>query len=319
MLPAPMVSRRMILMSRKLLAPRSGLNLARPPVSAMPTGPFLVLRTGTNRPPTRLNVARSRLIRRQSTPRPTPIAATETASSSRPLLSDTHAPNGMICVPHPDWPVAKACRHSRRSVIVRANYNMPLVTVRDRDERCRSSNHKSSSCPLVSPPDIAISAGLGPVNRQCKPSAPACPGPGPHGVRSDRGSSRAAETSCRRRSEATSSRWFRRCSRRLALVTAASASTGAIMLAAASSVRCSMAGRRSGAGAGDQVTVTDSHHPALRMAPAASSRRQCPRASCICCCQSLWLSRSRERSEASCMDTLCAGLVSLVTSDLVWW
>jgi hypothetical protein len=35
------------------------------------------------------------------------------------------------------------------------------------------------------------------------------------------------------------------------------------MPAAASSTRCSTAGRRSGAGAGDHVTVTDSHHPAL--------------------------------------------------------
>ena len=115
------------------------------------------------------------------------------------------------------------------SAIVRANYNMPLVTVRDRDEHCRPSNRKSSSCPLASPPGIAVSAGLRPVNRQHKPPDPACPGPGPHGVRSDRGSSRAPETSCRRRSSATSSRWLRRCSRRLALVTATSASTGAIM------------------------------------------------------------------------------------------
>jgi hypothetical protein len=54
------------------------------------------------------------------------------------------------------------------------------------------------------------------------------------------------------------------------LVTATSASTRAIRSAAAASTRCSPAGRRSGAGAGDQVTVTDSHHPGLRMAPAAS-------------------------------------------------
>ena len=176
---------------------------------------------------------------------------------------------------------------------------------------------KGSWCPLASPPGIAASAGLRPVNRQHKPLDPACPGPGPHGVRSGRGSSRAAETGCRRRSDATRSRWFRRCSRRLALVTATSASTGAIMPAAAPSVRCSTAGRRSGAGAGDQVTVTDSHHPALRMAPAASSRRQCPRDSCTCC-QSPWLSRGRERPEASCMYTLCVRLLRLVISDLVW-
>jgi len=107
-----------------------------------------------------------------------------------------------------------------------------------------------------------------------------------HGVRSDRGS-------CRRR-DATGSTRCRRCSRRLVLVTAISASTGAIRSAAAASARCSTAGRRSGAGVGDQVTVTDSHHPALRMAPAESSRRQCPRDTCTWCCQSPWLSRGRE-------------------------
>lgn len=101
-------------------------------------------------------------------------------------------------------------------------------------------------------------------------------------------------------------------------MTAASASTGVIMSAAAASARCSVAGRRSGAGGGDQVTVTDSHHPALRMVPDASSRRQCPRDSCTCCCQSPRLSGSRERLEASCMYTLCARLVSVVTGDLVW-
>jgi len=145
------------------------------------------------------------------------------------------------------------------------------------------------------------------------PPDPACPGRGRHGVWSGRGSCRAAGAGRRRRSEATSSRWFRRCSSRLALVTATSASTGAIIPAAASSVRCSMAGRRAGTGAGGQVTVTDSHHPALRMAPAASSRRQCPRDRCTCCCQCPWLSRSGERPEASCMDILCARLLSLVT------
>ena len=157
------------------------------------------------------------------------------------------------------------------------------------------------------------------MDRLHKPPDLAGPVPGPHGVRSWRGRFRAAETGCRRRSEATSNRWLRRCSRRLALVTATSASTGAIMWAAAASVRCSRAGWRSGAGAGDQVTVTDSHHPALRMAPAASSRRQCPRDSCTRCCQSSWLSRGRELPEASCMHTLCVRLRSLVSSDLVWW
>jgi hypothetical protein len=47
------------------------------------------------------------------------------------------------------------------------------------------------------------------------------------------------------------------------LVIATSARTGAIMSVAAASARGSAAGRRSGAGVGDQVTVTDSHHPAL--------------------------------------------------------
>jgi len=43
--------------------------------------------------------------------------------------------------------------------------------------------------------------------------------------------------------------------------------------------------------AGDQVTVTDSHHPALRTAP--SSRRQCPRENCTFrSCHSLWLVRA---------------------------
>jgi hypothetical protein len=66
------------------------------------------------------------------------------------------------------------------------------------------------------------------------------------------------------------------------------------MWAAAVSARGRTAGRRSGTGAGDQVTVTDSHHPALRMAPAASSRRQCPRDSFTCRGQSSWLSRGKE-------------------------
>jgi hypothetical protein len=134
-----------------------------------------------------------------------------------------------------------------------------------------------SWCPLASPPGTAVSAGRRPVSRRHIPPDGACPVPGPHGARSGGGSSRAAETSGRRRSEATSSRWLRRCSRRLALVTAASASAGAIMPAAAASARRSTAGRRSGAGAGDQVTVADFHQPALRIAPAASSRRQPPR------------------------------------------
>ena len=239
------------------------------------------------------------------------------SSTSAPALTPPHAITDdlrAVCLA-----VNPPGGRAESAVIVRADCNMPFVTVRDSDERCRSPDRKSSSCALASPPGIAVSAGLRPVNRQHKPLDPACPGPSPHGVLSGRGSSRAAEASCRRRSDATRSRWFRRCSRRLALVTATSASTGTIMPAAAPSVRCSTAGWRSGAGAGDQVTVTDSHHPALRMAPATSSRRQCPRDSCTCCCQSPWLSRSRERPEASCMYTLCARLLRLVTSDLVWW
>lgn len=163
-----------------------------------------------------------------------------------------------------------------------------------------------------------ISAGYSCIrgSQASEPPGPACPVAGPHGVRSGRGCSGAAEIGCCRRSDATSSRWFRRCSRCLAVVTAASASTGAIMPTAASSVCCRTAGRRAGAGAGDQVMAIDSHHPALRMAPAASSRRQCPRDRCTCCCQGPWLSRGRVRLEACFMYTLCAGL-SLVTTICV--
>ena len=84
------------------------------------------------------------------------------------------------------------------------------------------------------------------------------------------------------------------------------------MSAAAASARGSMAARRSGADAGDQVTVTDSHHPALRMAPAASSRRQCPRDSWTCC-QSPWLSRGRKSPEASRIGPLCARHLAVAT------
>jgi len=51
--------------------------------------------------------------------------------------------------------------------------------------------------------------------------------------------------------------------------------------------------------------VMFSHHPALRMASAASSRRQCPRDSWTCC-QRPWLSRGREWPEASRISPLCA-------------
>jgi len=137
-------------------------------------------------------------------------------------------------------------------------------------------------------------------------------GTGPHGARSGRGCSRGAETSWRRRTDTTGSPRCPRCARRLMPVIAASARTGAIMSAAAASARGSMAGRRSGAGAGDRVTVTGSCHPALRMAPAASSRRQCPRDSWTCC-QSPWLSRGREWPEASRIGPLCAGHLSVAT------
>ena len=65
--------------------------------------------------------------------------------------------------------------------------------------------------------------------------------------------------------------------------------------------------------------LTAAIKPALRMAPAASWRRQCPRDSCTCWCQSPLLSRNRDRPEASCMYTLCARLQSVVTGDLAWW
>jgi hypothetical protein len=84
------------------------------------------------------------------------------------------------------------------------------------------------------------------------------------------------------------------------------------MPVAAASARGTTSGRRSGAGAGDQVTVTDSHHPALRMAPAASSRRQCPRDSWTCC-QRPWLSRGREWPEGSRIGPLCAGHLAVAT------
>ena len=127
-----------------------------------------------------------------------------------------------------------------------------------------------------------------------------------------RGSSRGAETSRRRRTDTTGSPRCPGWIRRLMLVIATSARTGAIMSVAAASARGTTSGRRSGAGAGDQVTVTDSHHPALRMAPAASSRRQCPRDSWTCC-QRPWLSRGREWPEGSRIGPLCAGRLAVAT------
>jgi hypothetical protein len=61
------------------------------------------------------------------------------------------------------------------------------------------------------------------------------------------------------------------------------ASEGVIASTAAASARSSSGSRRRDVAAGDQVTVTDSHQPALRMAPAPSSRRHCPRANCTRC------------------------------------
>lgn len=150
------------------------------------------------------------------------------------------------------------------------------------------------------------------VNRQDKPSDPGWPRPGLHGVGLGRGSSLGAETSRRRGTDTTGSPRCPRWIRRLMLVIAALARTGAIMSVAAASARGSTAGRRSGAGAGDQVTVTDSHHPALRMAPAASSRRQCPRDSWTCC-RRPWLARGREWPEGSRIGPLCAGHLAVAT------
>jgi hypothetical protein len=72
----------------------------------------------------------------------------------------TGAQNWMICIRGQAQTARLETAYIRRSVIVRADYDMPLVTVRDRDERCRSVNRKSSSCSLGSPPGIAVSAGL---------------------------------------------------------------------------------------------------------------------------------------------------------------
>lgn len=117
-----------------------------------------------------------------------------------------------------------------------------------------------------------------------------------------------AEASCRRAAEATGYMRCPRSSRRLVVAAATSATTGAIRSAAAASARPTMVGPRPGAGAGDQVTVTDSHHPALRMAPAASSRRQCPRDSSTCSRHSPWFLPGSERPQVPRILTLCAGL-----------
>ena len=108
-----------------------------------------------------------------------------------------------------------------------------------------------------------------------------------HEVRSERGSALAIGGR-RRRGGGNAGRERRwRSINRTVVAAASSTIAGAIASAAAASARRSGAGLRPGAGAGDQVTMTDSHHPALRMAP--SSRRQCPRENCTCrSCQRLW-------------------------------
>jgi len=179
-----------------------------------------------------------------------------------------------------------------RSLIVRANCNMTAWHATRPRGRYRSSDRKSSLYPLASRP-AAASCGSQAGGWPAQPLDRACPGPGSCGIRAERGSARSAETGCRRSRDPARRRWSRRCSSRLVLATATSASTGAIMPATAASARGTMAGRRSGAGAADQVTVTDSRHPALLMAPAASSRRQCARDSCTCCSHRPWLSRGR--------------------------
>ena len=181
---------------------------------------------------------------------------------------------------------------TRRSLIVRANCNMTACHATRPRGRYRSSGRKSSLCPLAWWP-AGASCGSQAGGWPAQPLDRACPGPGSYGIRPERGSARSAETGCRRSRDPTRRRWSRRCSSRLVLATATSASTGAIMPATAASARGTMAGRRSGAGAADQVTVTDSRHLALLMAPAASSRRQCPRDSCTCCSRRPWLSRGR--------------------------
>jgi hypothetical protein len=68
---------------------------------------------------------------------------------------------------------------------------------------------------------------------------------------------------------------------------------------AAASARCSLGERLGGVAVGVQVTVTDSHHPALQIAPGCSSRRQCPRATCTRSSQRPWPAR-------------CAGMLTIV-------
>ena len=96
-----------------------------------------------------------------------------------------------------------------------------------------------------------------------------------------------------------------RSSERRAVAAVSSAIEGAIVSKAVASA-AQQRGRCSGVVVDNHVTVTDSRHPALRMAPALSSRRQCPRESCTCCSsQSLWLPACPGWSLAPRITTLC--------------
>jgi hypothetical protein len=103
--------------------------------------------------------------------RPPRISREAHLQGASPVLNTPRRqPNGLFCAPIEQSRGASPAVSIRRSVIVRANYNMPLVAVRDRDERCRSSDRRSSSCPLASLPGMAVPAGLGPVDRQHEPA-----------------------------------------------------------------------------------------------------------------------------------------------------
>ena len=98
--------------------------------------------------------------------------------------------------------------------------------------------------------------------------------------------------SCRRRGDGTTARVpCLRSSRRHAVAAMSSAAGGPSVSKAVTSTRCRQRDPLAGAAAGDHVTVTDSHHPALRTAPACSWRRQCPRATCTRSSQRPWSAR----------------------------
>jgi len=112
------------------------------------------------------------------------------------------------------------------------------------------------------------------------------------GAWSGRGSALVAPGSSRRRWDSTTARVpCLRSSRRHAVAATSSAAWGASVFRAVASARCSQGERLGGVAAGDQVTVTDSHHAALRMTPGCSSRRQCPRATCTRSSQRPWPAR----------------------------